>query len=78
MGGLTGGLEKTNSLIIMCLGEKRGSLGRMIKILNSQLGYLLTQHSTLNIKHSTLNTKHLTLCLSLPVTDVTDRYITFA
>ena len=58
-GGVTGGLEKTNSLIIMYLAKNRGGLAKRLIICNSQLiihnsqlGYYT--HSTLNAKHSTL------------------------
>ena len=53
-GGVTGGLEKSNSLIIMYLAKNRGGLAKKIynsqfTITNSQLGYYT--HSTLNSQH---------------------------
>ena len=62
-GGVTGGLENSNTLIIMCLAKNRGGLAKrliihnsQLIIHNSQLGFYI--HSTLNAKHSTLNIKH--------------------
>ena len=59
MGGVTGGLENSNTLIIMCLAKNTGGLAKrliihnsQLIIHNSQLGYYT--HSTLNAKHSTL------------------------
>ena len=43
MGGLTGGLEKSNSLIVICLAKNTGGLGKndeihvLLKIENSQI-----------------------------------------
>ena len=36
-GGVRGGLEKSNTLIIMCLAKNRGGLAKRLIIHNSQL-----------------------------------------
>ena len=51
-GGVTGGLEKSNPLIIMYLAKNRGGLAK--KINNSQFTIRLLY--SLNTKQSTLNT----------------------